>query len=133
MSILKLITEAGSNTQKSDLLEIAKKYYPSDFALYKESMKNKDKSFEFIISKESLEKKSQNIVTDVNLEERENSDMIKNAMAELTDDEIKDKFDGDITLALKYINEVRVEIGMEEIESKSFSKKFFENFRATFI
>lgn len=58
------------------------------------------------------------------------------AILQKSNDEIKDKFldeqgKPDIDLALGWINDFRQKAGAPPIEAKSFSKKFFEQFRAT--
>lgn len=50
---------------------------------------------------------------------------------ENTDEELKFKFDNDISSAVEFLNNIRDELNLEPVEFKSFSKKFFETFRAT--
>lgn len=58
------------------------------------------------------------------------------AILQKTDDEIRDKFldekgKPDIEMALDWINTFRQKAGAPPINAKSFTKKFFEQFRAT--
>jgi hypothetical protein len=56
------------------------------------------------------------------------------SILEKTDDELKLKFNKDITVAIEFLNQCRKELGLElfgQDEFKSFSASFFKAFRAT--
>lgn len=59
---------------------------------------------------------------------------IYKAILEKSNDEIKSKFEGDIGAAIVFLNNIRDDQGLDLIEEgtiKSFSKKFYDTFRAT--
>jgi len=58
------------------------------------------------------------------------SNNVFKAVAELSDIELKDKFDGDISVANQFLDNLKQGLGIEPNSAyKSFNKKFYEDFR----
>ena len=132
-----LIKTVENKTLKQRLKELYKQHYSSDyhkdFGLNSSQRASSGEQRSLSFGLDDFQKKTSPIV-EVSVKAVAETNIPSNpykAMLEASDDQIQKKFDDNAGSAIKFLNDIRAGLGLKDFGGKTFSKSFFETFRAT--